>query len=508
MTTEQTAPGFFDYPTIQRYAARLAADLIALWHSRGADVPPAFAAADRLAALLEPGVAAFIGRLLTLAPDQTDAMPAVIDRFFADPATAAAFDSFASLAEEADDKLSDLILAAGLESNWALQYYFYEIAAVLFAAVVAALDHLSPEERPISAADRPPALITLLHGLDQGVPLPENVDIPFRRYYAYLVPGQIKKFVDDFLAGGMDRVEPAGIIAADGASVLLGWQPWEITGSAPPDEMTDSAGPDEAAAEDPPPDVTESISGGSGGSVPKNGSGTGEQFPADGKGPGDSAVDLRLDAALPERVTVGRAFDLAVAVMRLESPPSVIDDLQRRESAAFAAVWPADAKFIQLRIQIAAPDCLIHNGDSRPVRLLAGHDGPPVYFQITPQRPGPLSIIITVYQEMDWVGSARLRTEATTVEPRGGLAVVVSAQPVGDAEVNQTTLWKALDDGYNDSELRDLCFELAIDYEDLPVDNQSAKARARELVLFAKRRDLLAKLVECVMRDRPHLLAN
>jgi hypothetical protein len=52
--------------------------------------------------------------------------------------------------------------------------------------------------------------------------------------------------------------------------------------------------------------------------------------------------------------------------------------------------------------------------------------------------------------------------------------------------------------------LRDLCFELEIDYEDLGGDSQSA--RARELVLFAKRRNLLARLVACVMRDRPHLL--
>ena len=70
-------------------------------------------------------------------------------------------------------------------------------------------------------------------------------------------------------------------------------------------------------------------------------------------------VALRLDAALPERVTLGRAFDLAVAVKRPESPALAADDLARRESAGFAAVWPDNAAFIQLQIQVSAPDTRI-----------------------------------------------------------------------------------------------------------------------------------------------------
>jgi hypothetical protein len=208
---------------------------------------------------------------------------------------------------------------------------------------------------------------------------------------------------------------------------------------------------------------------------------------------------------LPERVTVNRAFDLAVAVRRPASPPLAPDDLTRRESAEFEVVWTPDTAFIQLRIQVAAPECLIHGGDSRSVRLAAGGDGPAVYFQLTPQQTGAMSVIITVYQEEDWVGSTRLRTEAGAGEARGQLAMTVESRPLGNGEVNQMTLRQALDDGYNSEELRDLCFELDIDYEDLPGDNQSAKAR--ELVLYAKRRGLTAQLVAQVMKSRPHLLA-
>ncbi|MBP6788766.1 MAG: hypothetical protein KA170_14335, partial [Candidatus Promineofilum sp.] len=178
----------------------------------------------------------------------------------------------------------------------------------------------------------------------------------------------------------------------------------------------------------------------------------------------------------------------------------------QHESAPFAAILPAGASFVSLRIQIAAPDCDIHGGDTRPVRLFPGQDGPAVYFQLTPRRAGPLSIIVTVYQETDWIGSTRLRTEAGAAvdAPRAGLVLNVVSQPLGETAVNRKALRDALDHAYSDAELRDLCFELEVEYEDLPGDGQAAKAR--ELVTYCQRRGLLAALVACVMRDRPLLL--
>lgn len=60
----------FDYPKIKQLSANLAAGLLALWRDHRVAVPPTFATADRLATLLEPGVAAFLGQLMMLAPDQ------------------------------------------------------------------------------------------------------------------------------------------------------------------------------------------------------------------------------------------------------------------------------------------------------------------------------------------------------------------------------------------------------------------------------------------------------
>lgn len=54
---------------------------------------------------------------------------------------------------------------------------------------------------------------------------------------------------------------------------------------------------------------------------------------------------------------------------------------------------------------------------------------------------------------------------------------------------------------YNDSELRDLCFELGIDYENLPGGGKADKAR--ELVAHCNRRGRLAELVELCRSQRP-----
>jgi hypothetical protein len=55
---------------------------------------------------------------------------------------------------------------------------------------------------------------------------------------------------------------------------------------------------------------------------------------------------------------------------------------------------------------------------------------------------------------------------------------------------------------FSDSELRDLCFELNIDYESLGGDNKPAKVR--ELVTYCQRRDRLADLEAACRRLRPN----
>ncbi len=58
--------------------------------------------------------------------------------------------------------------------------------------------------------------------------------------------------------------------------------------------------------------------------------------------------------------------------------------------------------------------------------------------------------------------------------------------------MDQVELVKFIRDRFNDSELRDLCFELGIDYESLGGEGKAAKAR--ELVAYCQRRDRLPEL--------------
>jgi len=56
---------------------------------------------------------------------------------------------------------------------------------------------------------------------------------------------------------------------------------------------------------------------------------------------------------------------------------------------------------------------------------------------------------------------------------------------------------------FNESELRDLCFQLAIDYEDLP--GATKRDRIREIVEYCERRGSLPQLRELCSRLRPHV---
>ena len=58
-------------------------------------------------------------------------------------------------------------------------------------------------------------------------------------------------------------------------------------------------------------------------------------------------------------------------------------------------------------------------------------------------------------------------------------------------------------EGFSREDLKDLCFELGIDYDDLPAEGRSAKAR--ELITYMERRGRTAELVILGAEKRPHL---
>ncbi len=69
----------------------------------------------------------------------------------------------------------------------------------------------------------------------------------------------------------------------------------------------------------------------------------------------------------------------------------------------------------------------------------------------------------------------------------------------------QKELYHLLDSHFNEGELRDLCFNLEIEFENLP--GMRKKDRARELILHCGRLDLTEALLTELMEMRPNLRA-
>jgi hypothetical protein len=148
---------------------------------------------------------------------------------------------------------------------------------------------------------------------------------------------------------------------------------------------------------------------------------------------------LRLDAAVPNKVQLNKAFDLAVTVRQTSSPVLSEDDLPVVKSGDVQASWPKSQSYVRLRIQVSAPDCEIHGEDNRLFRLFWGQDSPMFYFHLTPKKQGVISIIVRVYQEHDWLGSARVHTIAYE-QIVGSVQVEITSQKMESTTPSLTTL--------------------------------------------------------------------
>lgn len=71
------------------------------------------------------------------------------------------------------------------------------------------------------------------------------------------------------------------------------------------------------------------------------------------------------------------------------------------------------------------------------------------------------------------------------------------------SQIDTQKLLAALRDAFSESELRDLCFELRLEYEDLPPGSKADKAR--ELVQRCERERRLPELAEAILQARPHI---
>lgn len=104
------------------------------------------------------------------------------------------------------------------------------------------------------------------------------------------------------------------------------------------------------------------------------------------------------------------------------------------------------------------------------------------------------------------VGIVSLMMTVLTYRQHKQSETAVGLKPSTLKTTLQNQLHDILDNAFSDLELREVCYELGVDYEDLPFSGQTYKAR--ELVARLSRNGRLDALCQVICQMRPHLKAQ
>ncbi|MEM7133664.1 MAG: PQQ-binding-like beta-propeller repeat protein [Chloroflexota bacterium] len=204
---------------------------------------------------------------------------------------------------------------------------------------------------------------------------------------------------------------------------------------------------------------------------------------------------LRLDAAVPKEVFIGHSFILAVAVRQPTSAQISEEELTLVRSNTMLLDWPRTQDYIQLRIQLNAPDCEIDEAPDPSIRLYRGLDSPIFFFHLRPKKRGRISIIVHVLYDGDNMGSARIHTRSRKEPAQVAGAVELEIFSSGldhEFEPDALRLFDLMLALLDTEELRTLCFRIEIEYEDL--GGESRQGKVRELVRRMQRLHRLGDL--------------
>jgi hypothetical protein len=145
----------------------------------------------------------------------------------------------------------------------------------------------------------------------------------------------------------------------------------------------------------------------------------------------------RLDVAVPRKVCLGRVFDVAVATRLSSSPLLEVEGLSQVRSGDTQILWIEGEVLAHLRLKFVAPECQIVGADHHTFFLAKGQESVIFYFHLIPQQIGDITVIVTLYQEHDTLGNARVRT--TVIESvTGAVQLKVASQPVRITNFNFT----------------------------------------------------------------------
>jgi hypothetical protein len=209
---------------------------------------------------------------------------------------------------------------------------------------------------------------------------------------------------------------------------------------------------------------------------------------------------MRLHTALPTQVAQYRAFFLAVAVRQPTSPTLAEKGLDAPQTDNMQINWPEGASSLPLRVQVSAAECVIHGEAERRFRLNRGQDSPVFYFQLIPQQSGKIGILIEVYQEEELLGGARVQTlalERVGATERRVQSSPLFKLPLGDPAL--VALYRELKECVNQGELRTLCFEMGVEYEDL-----EGETRSERVLGLVDKMNRIGRLADLLKKCREH----
>mgnify|MGYP006921589069 CR=1 FL=1 len=206
---------------------------------------------------------------------------------------------------------------------------------------------------------------------------------------------------------------------------------------------------------------------------------------------------MRLDVALSENTVVNQSFPLFVTISPQEIPVLFSEELIQSALSEFHVPWPQKRFAIDLSVHITAPECIIHGRDHYNFKMYRTANPPTFHFQLTPQREGISTIVVTVFLKEFWLGSAQV-----SINPSQNTETPHSFQFINQALSTQTLvrLRRNLALLFNLGELKTICFDLGIDYENFhPLKDEFT----RELVIYCKKRGRINELIQLCKELRP-----
>lgn len=214
-----------------------------------------------------------------------------------------------------------------------------------------------------------------------------------------------------------------------------------------------------------------------------------------------------LNVAAPELVTVQSSFEIALKISHSMTKELHVQGLGHVQTGEISPIWPDEGRAVDLRAQVYAPGCQIKGESFQMFRLEATRDSTELYFDLLPLHQGDLSIRITIYQSLLTLGSVRLTLFSTDRSLDGQAWHGNSTELVPpDTVIADNHLYSVLDRAFSLAEIQELCYELGIDFENLP--GQTKQIIARQLISYCRRRNRVANLVDRVLILRPNWLVQ